>query len=182
MDVFEAIQKRRSIRNYESTAVPKEKLEKILEAARLAPSAGNRQPRHFIVVTDEEKRKALSGGMFAKFLKKTPLVIVACGDEKKSPNWYAVDVTIAVENMVLAATGEGLGTCWIGSFNEKQVRNVLRIPENLRVVVMLAVGYPSDKESLASKVLHSFRKRKPLDEMVSLEEFGKPYPKKETTS
>jgi nitroreductase len=173
MDVFEAIEKRRSIRNYEPTPVPKEKLEKILEAARLAPSASNRQPRHFIVVTDAEKRKALSGGMFAKFLRQSPMVIVACGDEKTAPEWYAIDVAIAVENMVLAATGEGLGTCWIGSFDENQVRDILRIPKNLRVIVLLAVGYPSDKESLTSKVLRVVRKRKSLDEIVSSEEYGK---------
>jgi nitroreductase len=172
MDVFEAIEKRRSIRNYEPTPVPREKLEKILEAARLAPSASNVQPRHFIVVTDEEKREALSAGMFAKFLKHTPVVIAACGDEKKSPKWYAIDVAIAVENMVLAATGEGLGTCWIGSFDETKVRNVLKIPGHLRVVVLLAVGYPSGKESLASRALRLIRKRKALEEIVSFEEYA----------
>lgn len=173
MDVFEAIEKRKSIRNYEPTPIPREKLEKILEAARLAPSASNVQPRHFIVVTDEERREALSAGMFAKFLKQAPVVIAACGDEKKSPKWYAIDVAIAVENMVLAATGEGLGTCWIGSFDETKVRNVLKIPGHLRVVVLLAVGYPSGKESLASKALRLIRKRKSLEEIVSFEEYGK---------
>jgi len=180
MEVFESIEKRRSIRNYEPTAVPKEKLEKILEAARLAPSASNFQPRHFIVVTDAERREALSTGMFAGFLKKAPVLIVACGDDKKAPKWYAIDVAIAVENMVLAATGEGLGTCWIGSFDENKVRNVLKIPENLRVIVLLAVGYPSGKESLASKALRLVRKRKSLDEIVSLEEYGQAYPKTPT--
>jgi nitroreductase len=109
MDVFETIEKRRSIRNYEPTPVPREKLEKILEAARLAPSASNVQPRHFIVVTDRERRDTISSGMFARFLKQAPVVIVACGDEKKSPKWYPIDVAIAVENMVLAATGQDLG-------------------------------------------------------------------------
>jgi nitroreductase len=85
MDVFEAIEKRRSIRNYESKPVPRKKLEKILEAARLAPSASNVQPRHLIVMTNAERRKALSTGMFARFLKQAPVVIAACGDEKKSP-------------------------------------------------------------------------------------------------
>ena len=177
MDVFDAIEKRRSIRNYESTPVPDEKLEKVLEAARLAPSASNVQPRHFIVVTDKERRDALAAGMFARFLKQAPVVIVACGDEKKSPKWYPIDVAIAVENMVLAATGEGLGTCWIGSFNENKVRDALRIPENLRVVVLLAVGYPSGKEGLGSKVLRFVRKRKSLDEIVSIEEYGNAYQK-----
>jgi len=177
MDAFEAIEKRRSIRNYEPTPVPEEKLEKILEAARLAPSARNRQPRHFIVVTDAEKRKALSGGMFAKFLKQSPVVIAACGDERAAPKWHAIDVAIAVENMVLAATGEGLGTCWIGSFDENKVRDTLKIPKNLRVIVLLAVGYPRDKESLTSKVLYAVRKHKPLEKIVSLEEYGKAYRK-----
>jgi nitroreductase len=155
--------------------VPKEKLEKILEAAILAPSARNSQPRHFIVVTDAEKREALSKGIFAKFLTQVPVVIVACGDEKKSPKWYAIDVAIAVENMVLAATGEGLGTCWIGSFDENQVRDLLKIPENLRVIVLLAVGYPSDKENLTIKVFRAVSKRKSLAETVSSEEYGRVY-------
>ncbi len=175
MDVFEAIEKRRSIRKYEATPVRQEKLEKILEAARLAPSASNVQPRHFIVVAGEERKRALSAGMFAGFLKQAPLVIVACGDEKKSPKWYHIDVAIAVENMVLAATGEGLGTCWIGSFDENRVRSVLKIPENLRVVVLLAVGYYSGKEGFGSKVFRLVRKRKSLDEIVSIEEYGKPF-------
>jgi nitroreductase len=180
MEVFEAIEKRRSVRNYESAPVPKEKLERILETARLAPSASNLQPRHFIVVTDAERREALSTGMFAGFLKQAPVVIVACGDEKKSPKWYPIDVAIAVENMVLAATGEGLGTCWIGSFDENQVRDILRIPKNLRVVVLLAVGYPGGKEGLASEVFRLVGKRRSLDEIVSLEEYGKAYRKTST--
>jgi nitroreductase len=175
MDVFEAIKRRRSIRKYEATPVPQEKLENILEAARLAPSASNVQPRHFIVVTDEERKKALSSGMFAGFLKQAPVVIVACGDEKKSPKWYAIDVAISVENMVLAATAEGLGTCWIGSFGEAKVRDVLKIPENLRVVVLLAVGYSRGKEGFGSKVFQLVRRRKSLDEIVSVEDYGKPY-------
>jgi nitroreductase len=175
MDVFEAIEKRRSIREYKATPVPRVKLEKILEAARLAPSASNVQPRHFIVVTDEERKKYLSAGKFAGFLKQVPVVIVACGDEKKSPRWYAVDVAIAVENMVLAATGEGLGTCWIGSFDEAKVRDIFKIPENLRVVVLLTVGYSGGEEGFGSKVPRLVRKRKSLDEIVSIEDYGKPY-------
>ncbi len=129
MDVFEAIQKRKSIRAYETTPVPEETVKKILEAARLAPSAVNFQPWHFIVVTGSEKRKDLSKGVFAKFLAETPVVIVACGDTKASPKWCSIDVAIAVENMVLAATAEGLGTCWVGSFDENQVKALLKIPE-----------------------------------------------------
>jgi nitroreductase len=93
MDVFEAIQKRKSVRSYESTPVPKETLAKLLEAARIAPSANNTQPWHFIIVTNSEKRKELSKGTYAKFLANVPVVIVACGDMKASPDWYAVDTS-----------------------------------------------------------------------------------------
>ena len=174
MDVFEAIQKRKSIRAYEKTPVPEETVKKILDAARLAPSAINRQPWHFIVVTGSEKRKNLSRGVFAKFLAEPPVVIVACGDTKASPKWCSIDVSIAMENMVMAATAEGLGTCWVGSFDENQVKALLKIPENLKVVALLAVGYASGKEGIASKIIGLVRKRKTLDEIASFEEYGKP--------
>src|SRR3989304_9411045 len=145
MDVFEAIQQRRSIRSYQDTPVPREKLEKILEAARLAPSAKNREPWHFIAVADAEKREALSKGRWAKFLPQTPLVIVACGDKKASPDWYAIDVALAVENMVLTAVSEGLGTCCVGSFTEKDIKAVVKVPEKFEVLMLLAVGYAKEK-------------------------------------
>ena len=132
MDVFEAVQERRSIRAYEDKPVEREKLEKILEAGRLAPSARNTEPWHFIAVTDKEKRKTLSKGKFAKFLTQAPLVIVACGDKKASPDWYAIDVSLAVENMVLTAVSEGLGTCCVGSFDEKEVRKRLKFQRILK--------------------------------------------------
>jgi nitroreductase len=173
MDVFEAVQERRSIRNYQDKPVEREKMEKILEAGRLAPSAKNLEPWRFIAVTDAAKRKALSGGTWAKFLAQSPLVIVACGDKKASPDWYAIDVALAVENMVLTAVGEGLGTCCVGSFNEKDVKALLKVPENFEVLVMLAVGYPGDKVDLSSKLLNLVRTRKSLSEVASEEEFGK---------
>jgi nitroreductase len=173
MDVYEAIQTRRSIRAFIDNPVPREVMEKILEAGRLAPSARNSEPWHFIAVTSPEKRKALSKGMFAKFLTQSPLVIVACGDKKASPDWYAIDVGLAVENMVLVATGEGLGTCVVGSFNEKDVKAVVKIPENFEVLVMLAVGYSGEKLDLSSKLLHLVRSRKLLSEVCSEEEYGK---------
>jgi len=111
MDMFEAVQQRKSVRAYKDDLLPKEKLERILEAGRLAHSARNVEPWYFIVVTDAEKRKILSKGRYAKFLTQSPVVIVACGDKEASADWYAVDVSLAVENMVLAAQAEGLGTC-----------------------------------------------------------------------
>ena len=175
MDVFEAVQQRKSIRAYQDKPIPQEKLERILEAARLSPSAVNRQPWHFIVVTEKAKRKALSRGAFAKFLTQAPVVIVACGDKKTSPDWYTVDTSLAVENIVLTAVNEGLGTCCVGSFNDADVKTVLNIPNNFEVLVMIAVGYPKEKVDLSSKLLRIVRKRKNLGEVVSEEEFGKPF-------
>ncbi|MEM3726188.1 MAG: nitroreductase family protein [Candidatus Bathyarchaeia archaeon] len=173
MEVFEAVQRRRSIRAYEPTPVPNEKLMKILEAGRLAPSASNVQPWHFVVVTDSEKRRRLAEtGVFARFLAEAPIVIVGCGDERASPKWCVVDVAIALQNMVLTATGEGLGTCWVGSFDEAKVKELLKIPENFRVVALLAVGYPREKLDLAGKVLYFIRRRKPLKKIVSMDEYG----------
>ena len=172
MDVFEAVQKRHSIRAYDSTPISNEKLKKILEAARLAPSAGNIQPWHFIIVTDAEKRRQFAKARYAKFLKMAPTVIVGCGDQKASPNWYVIDVAIAMQNMVLTATSEGLGTCWIGSFSEDQIREMLKIPENFRVVAILAVGYPRKKLDIMGKILHFIRRRKRLKKIVSFEEYG----------
>jgi nitroreductase len=170
MDVFEAVQTRRSVRAYLPKPVPKEALERILEAAHLSPSASNRQPWHFIVVTDEKKRKEIAkGGMYGGFIAEAPVVIVGCGDTKASSKWFAVDVTIALQSMVLTATAEGLGTCWVGSFDEDQLKGLLKIPEHFRVVALLSVGYPRE-------AVKSPRKRKELSEIASLEEFGNAFP------
>ncbi len=175
MDVFEAIQERKSIRAYQDKPIPREKLERILEAGRLAPSAINREPWHFIAVTNSEKRKVLSKGLYAKFVSQAPLVIVICGDKKASPDWYAVDASLAVENMVLTAVSDGLGTCIVGSFNEADVKALLNIPVNFEVIVMIAMGYPKEKLDLSKKFLHLIRSGKILSEVASEEEFGKPF-------
>ena len=172
MDVFEAIQERRSIRSYTDKPVEREKIEKILEAGRLAPSVRNSEPWHFIIVTNAEKRKALSKVLYAKFVSQAPLVIVACGDKKASADWYAVDVSLAVENMILTAISEGLGTCCVGSFNGKDAMELLKIPDNYDVIVMLAVGYAGEKIDLSSKLLHLVRSRKTISEVASEETFG----------
>ncbi len=172
LDVFEAIQKRKSARSYEATPVSKETLGVVLEAGRLAPSAKNIQPWHFIVVTDKNRRKALSKGVYAKFLGEVPAVIVLCGDQEASPDWYVVDVALAGENMVLAATNEGLGTCWVGSFDEKDIQNQLGIPANMRVVALMAVGYAKEKESIARRILSLVQRRKTLTEITSWEMYG----------
>jgi nitroreductase len=175
MDVFEAIQERHSIRAYQDKPVEKEKLEKILEAGRLAPSARNTEPWHFIVVTEAKKRKALSEGLYAKFVVQAPVVIVVCGDKKASPDWYAIDAALAVENMVLTAISMGLGTCCVGSFNGKEVASLLKVTSRFEVLLLLTIGYPREKLDLSSKLLRLVRTRKILSEVASTEEFGKPF-------
>lgn len=178
MEVFEAIRRRKSVRTYAPTPVSKEKLERILEAARLAPSAENIQPWYFIVVMDPEKRRQIAkSGRFAGFLEEPPVVVVGCGDWKASPKWHPIDVTIAMQNMVLAATEEGLGTCWVGSFDEELVKRLLKIPEHLKVIALLAVGYPRKKLDLPGKMVHLVHQRKGLDEIVGFEEYGKKLPR-----
>jgi len=174
LEVFEAIQKRKSVRSYEPTPIPSEKLKKVLEAARLAPSAGNVQPWRFIVVLDAQKRRKIAKGCrYGHFLDESPVVIVGCGDQKASPRWHAVDTCIAMENLVLAATGEGLGTCWIGVFNEKAIREMLKIPSHLKVVALLALGFSREKLDISAKLAHLIRPRKKLERIAYLEEYGK---------
>lgn len=175
MDTFQAIQTRKSIRAYQEKPVPRDSLERILEAGRLAPSARNIEPWHFITVTNPEKRKALSKGMYAKFVAGAPLVIAVCGNKKASSDWYAVDASLAAENMVLAAVNEGLGTCFVGSFDEADVKAILKVPENFEVLVMITVGYPQEKLDLSSKLLKLVRSRKVLSDVASEEEFNTPF-------
>ena len=177
MEVFEAIQKRRSVRSYEPTPVPVEILKKVLEAARLAPSAGNVQPWCFIVVLDHQKRRKIARGCrYGHFLEEWPVIVVGCGDQKASPRWHAIDTCIAMENLVLAATGEGLGTCWIGVFNEKTIREMLKIPGHLKVVALLALGYSREKLDISAKLAHLIRPRKKLERIAYLEEYGERFP------
>jgi len=171
LEVFDAMRGRRSVRSYSNAPVPEEVLDRVIEAGRLAPSASNVQPWHFIIVTDSEKRNVLSEGRYAGFLSQSPVVIVGCGDRKAAPKWYVIDTTIALQNMVIQATAEGLGTCWIGSFSHERVASALGLPSNMEVVAMLAVGYPKEGVSLEESITRK-RSTKPTSDIVSLEEFG----------
>lgn len=167
MDVFEAISKRRSIRKYKNTPVEDEKLEMILEAARIAPSAANRQEWKFIIVKDKVTReKLVEAANGQKFVGEAPVTVVACATESKrvmpcGQYAYTVDLSIAVSFMILEATEQGLGTCWLGAFDEEKVRNVLSIPERIRVPAMFTIGYAGEEP-------HQ-RPRKHLSEIISSE-------------
>jgi nitroreductase len=168
MNVFEAIRTRRSIRKYVDKPVEKEKLLRILEAARLAPSAVNCQPWDFIVVTEPEVRKKLGAAYPKEWFINAPVIIVACAHPTKAwtrkdgEEYWKVDVAIAMQNLVLTAWEEGLGTCWIGAFDEQEVKRVLGIPPEVRVVAMTPLGYPAEEKGPVTD-------RKPLDEIVHYE-------------
>jgi nitroreductase len=169
MDVFTAINRRRSVRAYKTAEVEDEKLKKVLEAARLSPSASNRQDWKFIVVRDPETRKKLVRAAFGQsFIGEAPVVIAACGTEPEAvmacgQPTYTVDVSIACALMILQACELGLGTCWIGAFKEDEVKKILKIPEPIRVVALISLGYPDEDPSQ--------RSRKDSDEIVCLEKF-----------
>jgi len=170
MDVKKAIQSRRSIRAYDTREVEEEKLKRILESARLSPSAGNRQERRFVIIKDAKTRKLLSeAARNQTFVAEAPVVIVACSVESEyvmacGQLAYPIDTAIAVDHITLQAVEEGLGTCWIGAFDEKKVKEILNIPDNVRVVALLPVGYPSDIPAPTS--------RKSLAEIVMWERWG----------
>ena len=168
MDVMEAIRRRCSVRSYQDRAVEKEKLEIILEAARLAPSASNRQEWRFIVVQDKNTRQRLmKAAKNQAFVGHAPVVIACCAQTDSHAMTcgqlcYPIDVAIAIEHMALKATEEGLGTCWIGAFYEDQVKEILGIPKDIRVVDLLTLGYPD-------KPCPSHKDRLSLEEIVMYE-------------
>lgn len=149
MSLLDVIFSRRSVRRYKSAPVPDEVLHNILEAGRLAPSADNAQPWHFIVVTDSKIKHELSKGPWRRFIKDSAFTIVGCG--YKRDKWSTVDVAIALENMVLAAEAQGVGSCWIGAFEEEDVKELLDIPDDLKVVALVSFGYPAEKPSSQGK-------------------------------
>ncbi|MFH0848017.1 MAG: nitroreductase family protein [archaeon] len=147
MELMEAIRTRRSIRKYKTKPVPEEDIEYVLQAARLAPSWANRQCWRYITITDENLRKKI---MLRDWAAQAPVVIVGCADPARSGDkdgkpYYMLDMGISMEHLMLAASERGLGTCWIGGqIDEKTVREVLGIPDNIRVVAMTPLGYPDE--------------------------------------
>ena len=170
MTVYEAIQNRFSVRAYLDKPVEEEKLARVLEAARLAPSAGNRQEWRFVVVRDAETRAKLMEAANAQaFVGQAPVVIAACAEGEQhvmtcGQLCYPIDVAIALEHLALAATEEGLGTCWIGAFKEDEVKKILGIPDSVRVVELMPLGYPAAEAPA--------KRRLALEEIVKWERWG----------
>lgn len=170
MDVQTAIRARFSVRHYQDRQVEVEKLGRILEAARLAPSARNGQEWRFVVVRDAEIRRQLREAAFGQpFVDQAPVVIAACAETDDrvmscGQLAYTVDVTIAADHLTLAATAEGLGTCWVCRFDEAAAKRALGIPDGptVRIVALLAVGYSADQPPAQ-------KPRLPLAEIVRYE-------------
>lgn len=154
MDVFEAIKGRRSIRSFKPTPIPEETIQKLIEAAQWAPSAGNAQPWEFIIVRKQEiKEKLVEAALGQEFIQQAPVVIVVCADENRSAQAYGQrgktlyclqDTAAAIQNIHLAAYALGLGTCWIGAFKEEEARQILQIPQGIRPIAIIPVGHPAE--------------------------------------
>ena len=168
MDILDAIKSRKSVRNFLDKPVGKGELAAVLNAARLAPSASNRQEWRFVVVSDEKTRKQLAKAANEQaFVGEAPVVIVACAETDShvmscGQPCYPIDVAIALDHLTLAALNAGLGTCWIGAFDENKVKEILGIPNKIRVVALMPIGYPSDPSVIK-------KKRLPYDEIIKHE-------------
>lgn len=169
MDVLDAIRGRRSVRSYQQVEIEPAKLESVLEAGRLAPSANNIQEWKFIVVTRPDvKRQLVNAAVGQRFVAEAPAVIVACATESEKVMTcgqyaYTVDLSIAVAYMTLEAYELGLGTCWLGAFKENEVKKLLEIPDDVRVVALLTLGYPKENPPA--------RPRKALSQVVCRERY-----------
>ena len=168
MELMDVIRDRRSIRKYRPDPVPQDKIDAILEAARLAPSWANGQCWTFIVVTDPKiKHEVAQAGN--EWIEHAPAIIVACADPKQSgakgdQSYYLLDIGIAMEHLILAAHEQGLGTCWIGWFDEEKVRQALGVPADLRIVASTPLGCPEEQPQA--------RPRKPRNEIARAQRYS----------
>jgi len=155
LDVLEAIKERRSIRAFTDEKVSEKDVERLIDAARWAPSAGNTQPLELVVVKDKEmKRKLSEAALNQTFIQKAPVVIVVCADLNRSSRGYGSrgknlyslqDTAAATENILLAAQELGLATCWVGAFRDKEVAKAVKAPKNMKPVAIVPVGHPAER-------------------------------------
>lgn len=174
MKFLDNAKNRYSCRSYKSTAIEDDKLNYILEAGRIAPSAANKQPWHFVVIREEENRKKLSAAYQRDWFVQAPVALVICGNRNLS--WKRsfdgmdalyIDIGITVDHISLAATEQGLATCWICNFDPKKCREILQLPSDIEPVVILTVGYPAD---LVNPNRHNTLRKK-AEEIIHWEKF-----------
>lgn len=167
-DFLELARTRRSIRRYRPDSVPEELLLRVLEAARWAPSAVNGQPWHFIVLTDPDSRRRLAdrarwlGIVGWRHVATAPVVVVIVGDPRGS-RWYVTDCSLAGANLMLAAHASGLGTCWVGGFEQAPVRDALGVPPDREIIGIITLGYPDEEPQPPPRL--------PLERVMSREVF-----------
>lgn len=174
MDFRTVVTTRRSVRSFADRDVPEDVLRRVLDAARNAPSANNKQPWHFVVVRDASIRTQLAQRAAGQtFVGEAPVVIACCGRKSEDayswigPYMHVVDVAIAVDHLTLAARNEGLGTCWVGAFDHQACKALLKVPETHNIVMLVPVGYPARETAFGET-----GNRRPLDEVVSADHFG----------
>ncbi len=172
MEVEEAIRKRKSVRAYRKEKIPREKIEKILDSVRMAPSAKNKQDWKFVIIDDEdEKEQIYKAANKQRFVKEAPVVIAGIATEPEFmmscdiPGGI-VDVSIALDHLTLKAAEEGLGTCWIGAYDQEEAKKILEIPEDHKIVCLMTLGYP--KKSLDK----TEKRRKNLKEIIYYNSFS----------
>lgn len=180
MDFFELIKNRESVRGYLSQKVEREKIEKVLDTARLAPSACNSQPWKFVVIDDNELLSKISKSLYTpaiginKFATTAPAFIIVIDEKRnitsgvgsliKKQDYTSVDIGIASEHICLAATELGLGTCMMGWFDEKEIKKILEIPKSRKIHLVISIGY-YDKKEPKKKI------RKDLKEIISYNKY-----------
>lgn len=179
MDVLEAIATRRSVRSYSPQPIHARVMQRMKQALRSAPSACNLQPWHFIFVTDADLRQKVSQAASGQtWMAGAPVIVVACGFPEKAyqhmggrASSVEVDVAIALDHLILAAVAEGLGTCWIGAFDEAAVKLLLHVPRGVKVVAMTPLGFPA-----SPGLNHPLQegRRKPASEIFSNERYQGP--------
>jgi len=177
MDVHEAIRTRRSVRAYSSKPIPDDVMEKMRQALRFAPSACNFQPLRFIIVMEPELRRKLAKVAAGQmWMADAPVIVVVCGLPAQAfkgmgghGNSADIDAAIALDHLSLAAVAEGLGTCWIGAFDEAGVKKLLGIPAESKPVAMTPLGYPASAD-----MNHPLSEsdRKPHAEIFNLDRYG----------
>ena len=167
MDYQKLIRTRRSIRGYRPDPVPEDVLQRILDAARVAPTAANRQPFQLIVITDPSTRARLKEVYDRDWFWTAPVIIAGCVETDKAWqrsdgfNAAEVDLSIVMDHLILAAADEGLGSCWICNFDESKAKQILGIPDGVRVIALTPLGLPAAEPRLFQ--------RKPLEELVRRE-------------
>jgi len=167
MDTYTCIRTRREIRDYLDKPIPNETVQRILEAGRLAPSSKNSQPWHFIVIKDRMTLKKVSElTPTGAHIAKAAMAIAILMDAAKLPE---IDGARAVQNMVLEAWEMGVGSCWVTNFYDDGVKDLLGVPQRMKLITVMPFGYPIELKTKRKKI------RKPLSEIVHSEKFGQPF-------